>query len=351
MGSRHQVPTESITVPSRRDARVDLVKVLASFGVVVVHTSMFALGEQARLGSADWWLANLANSMGRNTSHLFVMAAGAILLARPIENAPIDFVLKRLFRILPALAFWSTFYFGWRYWRGEILTPERIWRDVMTGQPYYHLWFLYAFAGLYLLFPANRMLVRPLAPRSVALLTLVCGLGYVWIFTTLMVLDGHLPSSVFILTPLFLPYLIGGFLVYHSIGQAKTRWLLAAAIASVIGIVALMGWMYPTKTAIDGAAMQVVRVPLTFVWTFSLFALILRAPINAPARRLLNVVAPVTLGIYAIHPFWIDVVIRWGLDLAAPGWNWLVSVPVVYGLSAASALLLSRLPLLRRIAY
>ena len=43
---------------------------------------------------------------------------------------------------------------------GEGLTVTRAVSLILSGDPYYHLWFLYAILGLYLVTPALRLFVR-----------------------------------------------------------------------------------------------------------------------------------------------------------------------------------------------
>ena len=330
------------------DARIDLIKVVGSIGVVLVHTSMFALGDAAQRDSAAWWLANLGNSAGRNASMLFAMVAGAVLLARPIEQAPGRFIGARWSRIMPALAFWSTFYFLWRLWQGSPITLAVLARDLWSGQPYFHLWFLFAIAGLYVLMPGVRLWVRTGAPPPVAWAMLAASMGYVWVFTTQMAWQGSLSSFV-VLTPLLVPYLLAGYLLYHAPPPCGVRGWAGLAAACLLGIVGVMGWLYPGASASSTALMQFLRVPLTFGWTFGLFALLTHVRLAGAGTRIVQAIAPVTLGIYAIHPFWIDVIERAGFGIKQPGGAaWLLYAVLVYGLSTVSVLLLARLPGIRR---
>lgn len=104
-------------------------------------------------------------------SALFAMVAGAVLLARAIEVAPFKFVMQRFRRLLPAVIFWSCFYFWWRSVKGEKLSLESISRDLAYGMPSFHLWFLFAMLGLYALLPALRLIVRDEHVKSTQYLT------------------------------------------------------------------------------------------------------------------------------------------------------------------------------------
>lgn len=140
------------------DPRLNLLKVLASFAVIMVHTAVLRVS-QVDMHSLGWWVANIGDAAGRFGSSMFVMVGGAVLLARPAERDPWGFVGQRLSRLLPALLFWSVFYFTWREWMWGGITWPGIVQDVVLGSPWYHLWFMYMMLGLYLMMPAMRYAV------------------------------------------------------------------------------------------------------------------------------------------------------------------------------------------------
>ena len=54
-------------------------------------------------------------------------------------------------------------------------------------------------------------------------------------------------------------------------------------------------------------------------WADRLFALLTHVRLAGAGTRIVQAIAPVTLGIYAIHPFWIDVIERAGFGIKQPG--------------------------------
>lgn len=331
------------------DARLSAVKVLASAGVVMVHTSMFALGDARQLHSIAWWSANLGNSMGRSASMLFVMVAGAVFLSRPIEEHPWRFVGSRLRRLLPSLISFSAFYFWWRFWQGEPITLVVVLRDTIAGTPYYHLWFLYAMVGIYALMPATRLLAKAPAYRSVAILTLVASMAYVWLFGVGMAFEGRWPIILVAVTPMLVPFLISGYLLYRDGSTLSTRQLSCGAAFCLAAIMMAMAWLYPGATSARAAGMYALRVPLTFGWLFALFLLVLRWPMRESSTKLIQGLAPITLGVYLIHPFWIDVIARFGSNIKQPGGWWLAYAVLVYALSAGTAWALAQVPVIRNL--
>jgi surface polysaccharide O-acyltransferase-like enzyme len=142
---------------------VDLIRVVAVVLVILLHASIESYGGlmlDAFQGSVYWWTSTIYDSLARVCVPLFVMLSGFLLLQPQKVNEPIRvFLKKRLTRIGIAFAFWSAIYFAWRYFiYHEALTASSIIQGILTG-PYYHFWFFYLIAGLYIITPVLRIIV------------------------------------------------------------------------------------------------------------------------------------------------------------------------------------------------
>lgn len=120
----------------------DILRLAASFAVVLLHVSARRLGD---LGAAAW----LVNSATRWAVPLFVMVSGRYMLSAP---CPIRRGLSKAGRALGTMLLWSGLYLlhalcrGWR--------PAG-WRDLLARlltEPV-HLWYFWAIAALYLFTP------------------------------------------------------------------------------------------------------------------------------------------------------------------------------------------------------
>lgn len=81
-----------------------------------------------------------------------------------------QFYRKRLLRIMIPLVFWTCAYIAWqRYFHGN----DRPWSDyptlILGGETYYHLWFLYTLAGLYLTLPFLSRLLKCISNKETGL--------------------------------------------------------------------------------------------------------------------------------------------------------------------------------------
>lgn len=157
---------------------LDTLKILSIFAVVLLHsaaTPLYTNPPDAGLFA----YANLLDSFCRFCVPAFFMASGAVILSRDYET--FSFYRKRLYRILPALVFWSVLYASYRVFViGEDFSVVRFVGSFFVGSIYYHLWFLYVIVIMYLLSPFIRRLVLTISDKEATAL-----MG-IWVFTAVL---------------------------------------------------------------------------------------------------------------------------------------------------------------------
>lgn len=140
--------------PTDRVEYFDLLRVLASFAVVVLHISA---QNWATLGpdTAVWRVFNLYDSMVRWSVPVFVMISGALFLEHPPTWEKLW--QKHILRIVTAFTFWTLVYALISYVRDGTRGPALM-RELLHG--HYHMWFLFTIVGLYLIVPFLSELVK-----------------------------------------------------------------------------------------------------------------------------------------------------------------------------------------------
>ncbi|MDQ8033804.1 MAG: acyltransferase family protein [Bordetella sp.] len=316
-----------------RYARLDAARWLAALAVVLLHSAASIVSEPANYGSNAWLAANLYDSAARWCVPVFVMVSGALLLdgSRP-QDARL-FYSRRVARICAPLLFWTLFYLLWRTgldWWDDGRVDVSFWpRKVASGEPYYHLWYLYMIVGLYLFAP----LVRALYLRSSvpARRLWVVGILGVAILDALYRQALQAPPGFFLTW--FLPYL-GYFVAGRMIFDGELRiprpgWVLAAAVA-------VTAWGVTHFSSTHGLNLYFydyfsVTVP---VMSLAAFQCIVSSRLP-PLRNL----APLTFGVYLIHPIFLDVAHRAGAlsRISAQPWHVPVLAAMVFALSLAAS--------------
>ena len=116
---------------------------------------------------AGWWASVFQNSLSRTCVPWLFLCSGDLLLS-PRKTRPIGrFYARRFRRLLGPFLFWAAIYLWWRVEaHGETLSPRIISGMLLDGSVYYHFWFLYALAGLYLAAPFLETLRANLKERE-----------------------------------------------------------------------------------------------------------------------------------------------------------------------------------------
>lgn len=139
--------------PARRSPALDLLRVAAVCGVVVIH----ATRPMTLTRSGPGWELSAALDMAFIWAvPVFVMISGALVL-EPDQHAagPMAFYRRRFARILPALIFWHVIYLSVVRWGIEErpVSGGELAQMALRGDFYGALWFFWVIVGLYLVAP------------------------------------------------------------------------------------------------------------------------------------------------------------------------------------------------------
>lgn len=335
-------------MPASEDrlARLDAARWLAALAVVLLHSAAQAVMNADAYGNGGWLAANLYDSAARWCVPVFVMVSGALLLDSSQPQDTRRFYLRRAARICAPLLFWTIFYLAWRsaldWWDDEHLDLSFWPRKVVEGAPYYHLWYLYMIVGLYLFAPLVRALYQRSQPQARKL----------WVVGILgiAVLDALYRQALdagpgFFLT-WFLPYL-GYFTAGRMIFDGELRLprpgliMAGSVLATAWGVAALSQTGQLNLYFYDYFS---ITVPFMSLAAFQWILATARVP---P----LSALAPLTFGVYLIHPLFLDLANRAGAYTGdrADAWNVPLLAATVFALSVASSWLLRRHPVTRKL--
>ncbi len=330
-----------------RLARLDAARWIAALAVVLLHCAAVPVSGSEPYGSVGWVSANLYDSAVRWCVPVFVMISGALLLAPASKREGLPrFYMKRTARILLPLAFWTLFYLGWSalldHFDGKQAEPWAWLTRLYEGRPYYHLWYLYMIVGLYLFAPFVRDMYARLNDRR----RLACVLGTLGI-AVMDALYRHWAGTGYgFFLAWFVPYLgyfIAGRMVFErSLRLPHPGWVLAASIAATAAGV----YVLSSAQAMNFYFYDYFSITVPFM-SLAVFQLILAQP-RLPRLTLL---APLTFGVYLIHPVFIDLAQRSNLydGPMPPAWSLPAIAVLIFLLSAACIWVFQKLPGLRKV--
>lgn len=208
------------------EAWADALRVIAMFGVILIHTSTPVFYEYRKFSMDFFWTANVIGSFSRVSVPLFVMLSGFLLLNR--SESTVSFgVARRIMRVLIPLFFWSFTY--QLYSLGKQFSVVQTIAGIAQGPIMYHLWFVYMLIGIYLILPILRLISSALIKDSN--LALYCFLMWFLInssavYFPLPILN-HLKLSSFFAWPGY--FILGYYLAYSALPKKIPRKILALA--------------------------------------------------------------------------------------------------------------------------
>lgn len=336
-----------------RLAYLDTLRVAAILGVVVIHVAARHVDVRAAPDLA-WWTGNLWDAAVRWCVPVFVMLSGALLLSGP-DLSPGRFYARRLPKILLPLAFWSlAFYLFQQISGGAPVEMGSFFRGLFGGSILNRYWFLYMILWLYLSAPFLRTVAARLKGSALAIFV---GL---WLLAASLrpLLQSLFGISIAGGDSLFAEYL-GYFLLGAALHQNQTpRWLERAA-----PLLAAAGFLL---TAAGTGALQHLRgafqdvfyrygSPGVVAMAAGVFVIGKQRLGTRSARAATVLLARLSFGIYLIHTF-VQMVLnrpQYGIELARRLGPPFVDIPVqtiaIWGLSAALALAIGRVPWFSRV--
>lgn len=333
---------------------VDLIRVLAIFLVVVIHTSGKLTNAWGKIPESQWIIGDIYGGIARIGVPLFFMLSGYLLLPRSESLG--SFYRKRVLKILIPFVAWSVLYIGTNCLRNPgLCTRDYLMQYVLLHKTYFHLWFLYSLLGIYIIMPLLRLMARPGTER---LLWYVVGLWLVFQpIRTLM--DQFLHFSLNFNSQLaigFLPY----FFLGHLLGEVKlTRpWLAAAWAMFVLGsAITIVGTYILTRNAGQFSGyfydyMTIGVIPAT-AGGFLLMRRLSDVPVLSTdrAHSFLRWVSGGTFGAYLIHVAFLYTLdaLNFNALMGSGVWTVPLVATVVFVLALLAARLLQKIPVVKQI--
>jgi surface polysaccharide O-acyltransferase-like enzyme len=276
---------------------LDATRIVAIFGVVLLHVAAPSLYQFGHLEPKEWHIANIIDAFTRPAVPLFFMVSGALLLERPIGFPQLK---SRLIRLILPLVAWSIIYLVAR----AITDPNtNIIRSLLGASivpTMYHLWFLYALIGLYLCLP----LVGP-AIQAATRTQLRYGLG-LWVLASgiIPVLEkvADVKSPIELSTMAgYMGYMVLGYVLAKAPRPSRQHAFIALALISIgYGITVLGTALITTQQARFFGYFYSYLSPNVMLFSAGAFV-IMRVAFEDSQSRLVRRLSDLSFGIYLCH--------------------------------------------------
>jgi surface polysaccharide O-acyltransferase-like enzyme len=304
---------------------MDNARVIAIFAVVLLHVSAgVVVGYD--VGSGYWWFGNVYDSMVRWCVPVLVMISGGLLLDPDKNKGFLTFYKNRMHRILIPMISWSLFFLFWAHWRGDKSSVTTLAMRILTGQPHYHMWFLYMILGLYLFAPFMSKIVAHSSTNE--LIFFVCvGFAVAGVNSVYGNLYGGISQLFFNWFLLFVPYFFLGYLIRRQDAMPSDVIMWAVFILSVIAT-SLGCYFFSMKGGIKAGLYFYDYLSVTVI-PMSISAMYLLKTWTRPIynRSVSRTLSTLMFGVYLVHPIVLEL-----MDGKGVGTMWfhpMLSVPVI----------------------
>ncbi|WP_082794329.1 acyltransferase [Thauera humireducens] len=163
-----------------RQVWADFARVVAVYGVVLIHSCGAAFYQYSKIPLSSWLQAVVLDSVVRSAVPLFVMLSGALIFGTAAKGGTIVETIhqipRRLMRVFVPLVIWSGLYLLYLAQSGLEVDIK----SILIKPAMYHLWFGYMILGIYFLLP----ILRPIYTSMQGSVSFASYFFVVWIVLT-----------------------------------------------------------------------------------------------------------------------------------------------------------------------
>lgn len=359
-----QLKDHPTPVEDNREVWLDALKIISAIMVVLIHSAGAIYNNNFAVDKSLWWQGLWANAVPRFAVSCFLMITGALSLS---NYCNLRRVKKKVVRILIPLFFWNSMY---------VLSAQMLYgSDMFAGLlriPFDRqdasLWYGYQLVWLYLGMPFWTILWRQLT-NKMRWAFVVITLGIPGLLTHMeeilaLNVNEYLPFASPNPMLCYVGMLFLGRLLYEMTSEMEDGKTATLGITcTVLGLLMMMcSSAYASKLAQKSlhTFFSEVRVPgvLYGAGIFLCFGALKDVFVNLPkgAKNILRTLSRVSLGVYMSHCLLIYKVLPRTIMFMGFAWNitanvlqLLGCVIIYYGMSVSICLLLSRIPVLKRL--
>ena len=348
---------ETVTTGSAREECFDYLRVVAAILVIVIHVCA-SEWKVVDIHSSDWVILSVYKTLAKISVPIFFMISGRFVL-NPEKELSGKKLLQKCVRLVIAFAAWSTVYTILNICRvaaaGEPLSANMKWIVLEFFSGEYHMWFIYAIFGLYLITPFLRILVaKKKLTEYFLLLSVIFGVFWPYLekvphvgIVFLTIGEEMLLKFVTGLTC----YYVAGFYLSHYPPNQRVRRVLY--LLGIVGIAAAFFAVLLPSWATGQADESFAEYLSPWVFFASVGAYLCGIQCFKDSKRnsVVSVISKNSFGCYLIHPLflWIFEWIGIKATLVSP----LIAVPVITALalvlSVGATVLLKKIPAVNKI--
>ena len=332
-------------------------------------------GKVRRVGEVDgfdWWSLTTYETVTRIAVPLFFMVSGYLAIGRCVKHGDSAYAWKRGLRIMAIALFWTVAFLFWTMIRTKVgfsfaslidtgqASPVKFVLDVFYGEAYFHLWFLWALAGIFFVTPIVAQGLSSLTQRQKViigcLLPILVAFDYALHRQSVQV--NYFRYSLLSMGVPYLAYTCSGYLL----GVGVKRCWTGLSIVMYCAAFSICLWAYsflvgqnPTEVANVDFADKWLFMPFSIpvcLMSIAGFLMIAKSSLASSSKmpKVASRLARDSMGIYILHPFVLDIANYFDLLGRRPNafvGTLLVTIVVVLGAWGATVAL-AKVPVMKK---
>ena len=332
-------------------------RVFSMFCVVLIHVCMTAITD-----FPDYSFGHPAGVVFyciRNFCHfavpVFFMITGVLFL-NPEKELPIDKLIKKyLVKYVAVLVL-----FGWgfalieevfKYHNFRATYLFNSFRNMVEGNSWEHMWYLYDLIGIMLIMPVLRAMAKGLSTREMryVMVVMLIFLSVIPLFTKITNIE---IGIVFPFNNVYVMYVLLGW----ELSQNRIKcpqWLCWIVIVMSLGVCLLDAELYIMRDVNYGLAGYSSPVIMALsISVFTLFKENISQNENRISERVIPFISNLSFSVYLVHMFWINLLYKAVKFNPLKGLfpiRMLCIWAVVSALSIVTAFIMKKIPLLKKI--
>ncbi|MDS3512638.1 acyltransferase family protein [Streptococcus pneumoniae] len=281
-----------------RNINLDLLKVLACVGVVLLHTTMGGFKE-----TGSWNLLAYLYYLGTYSIPLFFMINGYLLLGK--REITYIYILQKVKWILITVSSWS--FIVWLFKRDFTTNPiKKIVGSLIQRGYFFQFWFFGALILIYLCLPILRQFLN--SKRSYLYsLSLLMTIGLIFELSNILL---QMPIQTYVIQTFrlwtwFFYYLLGGYIAQFTIEEIESRFKNWMKIVSILLLlISPIILFFIAKTIYHNLFAEYFYDTLFVkVSTLGIFLTILMLTLNENRRESIVSLSNQTMGVFIIHTY------------------------------------------------
>lgn len=321
-----------------RKYSIDLLRIISSLAVIIIHTVSAPVTYNAiQISTSVASHLELIHTLMNWSVPVFFMITGYCLLLK--QNCTYRYCFLHATKYLGILFSIGLFYslleeiFNAKTINTSIILKSV--QNVFTGNLWDHMWFIYALIGIYLVMPVLHSFIQQSRESAVILTSLL------FFFN--------------ILCPTFEKYIhlgiifpFSGYLFYVCYGSIIAKYKICTShkyLCCFLGLLSILWIIMSSNSSSYGYDhLSICLIAMSIITIFNDLTI-------SPSKLILKV-SECTLGIYIIHPFFINValkLLKLNMGSEMPYLKLLLFTTVIFFISFISTCVLQRIPVIKRL--